>query len=83
MPGIGTLFAMGAVGAAGAAAYVNRRNSMTSDVDSPINLARRRSSQVQPDHDYQERKQPEYVWRRDNGVNFSHNSSKKFPSFKE
>jgi hypothetical protein len=84
MPGPGAIITLGAVGAAGAAVYVNRRNSMTStESESPIALARRKSSSVQLDHDWHARKQPEYIWRRDNGVNFSHNSKPKFPSGKQ
>ncbi|CEP16987.1 hypothetical protein [Parasitella parasitica] len=80
MPGPATIFSLGAVGAA--AVYVNRRNSQTSESDSmnPIALARRRSSTVQPDHEWSSRKQPEYLWRRDNGVSFSHNSKPKYPT---
>lgn len=80
MPGPATIFSLGAVGAA--AVYVNRRNSQTSESDSmsPIALARRRSSTVQPDHEWASRMQPEYLWRRDNGVSFSHNSEPKYPT---
>ncbi|KAI8875483.1 hypothetical protein K501DRAFT_189372 [Backusella circina FSU 941] len=81
MPGPGTLFTLGAVGVAGAAAYV-RRNSLHNHEDhhTPIELARQTSSSIPIDHDYQDRKQPEYLWRRDNGVNLSHNSKPKFPT---
>jgi hypothetical protein len=48
MPGPGTIFTLGAVGAAGAAAMFNRRNSAGSEHDnsnpSPHELGRRRSS---------------------------------------
>lgn len=50
MPGPGTLFTLGAVGAAGAAAMFNRRNSSGGEQDngtsnmSPHALGRRRSS---------------------------------------
>lgn len=82
MPGPVTIFSLGAVGAAGAAVYANnRRNSMNSDTEnlSPIALARRRSSTVIVDHDWPQRKQAEYLWRRDNGVSFSHSSEPKYP----
>lgn len=85
MPGPATIFSIGAVGAGAAAVYANRRYSQSSassnddSVITPIQLARRRSSTVQPDHDWVKRKQPEYIWRRDNGVSFSHNSKPKFP----
>ncbi|KAI8376435.1 uncharacterized protein BYT42DRAFT_615173 [Radiomyces spectabilis] len=87
MPGPGTIITLGAVGAAGAAAYVNnRRNSMgTSEQNaeyplSPHAMARRRSSTVMPDHSWEARKQAEYHWRRNYGASFSHNSHKSFPS---
>ncbi|KAL9537947.1 hypothetical protein MBANPS3_011326 [Mucor bainieri] len=69
-----------AVGAA--AVYVNRRNSQSSETEnmSPIALARRRSSTVQFDPEWSSRKQPEILWRRDNGVSFSHNSKPKYPT---
>ncbi|KAI9481085.1 MAG: hypothetical protein EXX96DRAFT_565332 [Benjaminiella poitrasii] len=82
MPGPATFFSLGAVGAAAVyATNSRRRNSQTSsdDPSTPFTLARRRSSTVQPDHEWVARKQPEYVWRRDNGVSFSHNSAPKFP----
>ncbi|KAI8971484.1 hypothetical protein BDF20DRAFT_837809 [Mycotypha africana] len=92
MPGPATIFSIGAVGAGAAAMYVNRRNSQSSGGDesvfggnsppaynTPHALARRRSSTVRPDHYWNERKQPEYMWRRDNGISFSHNSKPKFP----
>jgi hypothetical protein len=80
MPGPGTIFTLGAVGAAGAAAYV-RRNSLHKEEDhTPIGLARQRSSSIPIDHDYQDRKQPEYMWLRDNGANLSHNSKPRFPT---
>ncbi|KAI9299297.1 hypothetical protein BJ944DRAFT_253913 [Cunninghamella echinulata] len=75
------------IGAAGAVAY-SRRNSMNNTVDpngvpipdnSPHAIARRRSSAL-PDSSYDARKQAEYQWRRDYGINFSHNSNKRFPA---
>ncbi|KAI9363260.1 hypothetical protein BD770DRAFT_359206 [Pilaira anomala] len=80
MPGPATILSLGAVGAA--AVYVNRRNSMSSETEdtSPIALARRKSSTVIVDHDWPSRKQPEYMWLRDNGASFSHNSKPKFPT---
>lgn len=81
MPGPGTILSLGAVGAA--AVYASkRRSSMTSDSEdtSPIALARRRSSTVIADHDWPSRKQPEYMWLRDNGASFSHNSKPKYPT---
>ncbi|CAO3613049.1 unnamed protein product [Mucor hiemalis] len=83
MPGPVTIFSLGAVGAAGAAVYVNnRRNSMNTDTEvmTPFALARRRSSTVTVDHDWSRRKQAEHMWRRDNGVSFSHNSEPKYPT---
>ncbi|KAI8372454.1 hypothetical protein BD560DRAFT_394997 [Blakeslea trispora] len=81
MPGPVTFFSLGAAGAT--AYYVNRRNSMNSDIDNatvtPHQYARRRSSTVLPDHDWPSHKQAEYLWRRDNGVSFSHNSAPKYP----
>ncbi|KAI8060287.1 hypothetical protein BC940DRAFT_312223 [Gongronella butleri] len=84
MPGPATIFTLGAVGVAGAAAY-HRRNSMTNEeqpsaAQHPFNMARRRSSNVQPDASWDSRKQAEYHWRRDFGVNFSHNSRPRFPT---
>lgn len=82
MPGPGTIFSLGAVGAGAAAVYVNRRSSMSNDTEdtSPIALARRRSSTVTVDHDWPSRKQPESMWLRNNGASFSHNSKPKFPT---
>lgn len=82
-----TTIALGTIGAAGAVAY-HRRNSMNNSVDaqgnptvdnSPIAVARRKST-VLPDVTYDARKQAEYQWRRDYGINLSHNSKKRFPS---
>ncbi|KAI8091339.1 uncharacterized protein B0P05DRAFT_463113 [Gilbertella persicaria] len=85
MPGPITFFSLGAAGAT--AYYVNRRNSMTSDTSpvdnanmTPIQVARRRSSTVIPDHDWPAHKQAEYLWRRNNGASFSHNSEPKYPT---
>jgi hypothetical protein len=82
MPGPATFFSLGAVGAA--AVYAGRRHSQssadsTTDMN-PIALARRRSSTVQPDYEWDARKQPEILWRRNNGVSFSHNSKPKYPT---
>lgn len=82
MPGPATFITLGAAGAA--AVYANnRRNSQTSEDLSnmtPIALARRKSSTVQPDLEWDSRMQPEHFWRRHNGVSFSHNSKPKYPS---
>lgn len=83
MSGPAAIFSLGVVGAA--AVYANnRRNSQTStdaaDDMSPIALARRRSSTVRPDNEWDDRKQPEILWRRNNGVSFSHNSKPKYPT---
>jgi hypothetical protein len=80
MPGPATIISLGAVGAA--AIYAKRRNSQTSETDSisPIALARRRSSTVQADPEWQSWKQPEILWRRNNGVSFSHNSMPQYPT---
>lgn len=82
MPGPATFFSFGALGAA--AFYANnRRHSQTSETTdnmSPIALARRRSSTVQADPEWQSWKQPEILWRRDNGVSFSHSSEPKYPT---
>ncbi|KAI7901575.1 uncharacterized protein BX663DRAFT_513332 [Cokeromyces recurvatus] len=89
MPSPMTFFSLGAVGAA--AVYATntnrrrrrRRDSQISSVDefsNPNTLSGRQSHMtVQPDHEWDFRKQPEYVWRRNNGVSFSHNSDPKFP----
>ncbi|KAI9485102.1 hypothetical protein BDB00DRAFT_851507 [Zychaea mexicana] len=86
MPSTGAFITLGAVGAAGAAALMNkRRNSASAEqqvqdkpVDnSPHAMARRRST-VQNDL-YEARKQADHFWRRDYGANFSHNSKAKFP----
>ncbi|ORX62076.1 hypothetical protein DM01DRAFT_1331542 [Hesseltinella vesiculosa] len=86
MPGPVTIFTLGAVGVAGAAA-IHRRSSLSNSPteenvngQNPINMARRRSSTVQPDHAWDQRKQPEYQWRREFGANFSHNSRARFPT---
>ncbi|CAO3661391.1 unnamed protein product [Rhizopus stolonifer] len=77
MPGPATLFTVGAVGAA--AYYANRRPS-EQDSNAPFNLARRRSSNTPIDHTWDPRMQAEHVWRRNNGVSFSHNSNSKYQS---
>lgn len=81
MPSPGIILSLGAVGAGAAAVYV-RRSSMSNDTEdtSPIALARRRSSTVIVDHDWPSRNQPEYMWLRNNGASFSHNSKPKFPT---
>ncbi|KAM3586791.1 hypothetical protein VKS41_001848 [Umbelopsis sp. WA50703] len=85
MPGPGTIFTLGAVGAAGAAAMFNRRNSAgtVADQDStnmtPHALGRRRSSADNDLSFSESRKMGEYNWRRHYGANFSHNSSRQFP----
>lgn len=82
MPGPATFISLGAVGAA--AVYANNRRNSQSSQDpnnmSPIALARRSSSSVQPDHEWDPRKQPEHFWLRHNGASFSHNSKPQFPS---
>ncbi|GAB5586017.1 hypothetical protein Unana1_00917 [Umbelopsis nana] len=83
MPGPATIFTLGAVGAAGAAAMFNRRSSAGSASDdtnlSPQAMGRRRSS-ADSDLSFSEsRKMGEYNWRRHYGANFGHNSSKQFP----
>ncbi|KAI7853736.1 hypothetical protein BDC45DRAFT_606223 [Circinella umbellata] len=87
MPSPGTIITFGAVGAVGAAAFMNkRRNSATSTEQqvqsgpldmSPHAMARRRSK-VENDL-FEARKQADHFWRRNNGANFSHNSKKSFP----
>lgn len=66
MPGTGTFITLGAVGAAGAAVYMNkRRNSTTSNEQSsdsyspvhPHTMARRRSSGLVQNDLYEARKQ--------------------------
>ncbi|KAG2188620.1 hypothetical protein INT44_001375 [Umbelopsis vinacea] len=85
MPGPGTFFTLGAVGAAGAAAMFNRRNSSGTEQDNntsnmtPHALGRRRSSADNDLSFSESRKMGEYNWRRHYGANFSHNSSKQFP----
>ncbi|KAG2184595.1 hypothetical protein INT43_000504 [Umbelopsis isabellina] len=85
MPGPGTIFTIGAVGAAGAAAMFNRRNSAGAVADqdntnmSPHALGRRRSSADKDLSFSESRKMGEYNWRRHYGANFGHNSSKEFP----
>jgi hypothetical protein len=85
MPGPATFFSLGAVGAGAAAVYASNRRHSQSSTDSteninPIALARRHSSTVQPDNEWDSRKQPEILWRRNNGVSFSHNSKPKYPT---
>ncbi|CDH55918.1 predicted protein [Lichtheimia corymbifera JMRC:FSU:9682] len=87
MPAAGTFFTIGAVGAAGAALYMNkRRNSVeagnqqsNSNDMSPHAMARRRSSGLVQNDLYEARKQAEHHWRRQYGANFSHNSHPSFP----
>lgn len=80
MPSPATILSLGAVGAA--VVYAKRRSSMTSDIEdtSAIALARKRSSTIIPDPEWPSRKQPEYMWLRDNGASFSHNSKPKYPT---
>ncbi|KAG1141944.1 hypothetical protein G6F37_007896 [Rhizopus arrhizus] len=79
MPGPATFLSLGAFGAA--AYYANRRNSNAEkDENTPFKLARRRSSNTPIDHTWDPRSQPEIIWRRNNGVSFSHNSDVKFPA---
>ncbi|KAI9277157.1 hypothetical protein BDA99DRAFT_555073 [Phascolomyces articulosus] len=90
----GTLLALGAAGFAGAAAYKSNKNKQqrqfsqqqqqqqqqpqtTNDI-SPLVYGRRGSGTIQNDG-YDPAKQPELFWRRNNGINFSHNADKKFP----
>ncbi|KAI7853758.1 hypothetical protein BDC45DRAFT_510030 [Circinella umbellata] len=80
----GTLLALGAASVAGAAAYKNRsshtrRNSQQDIGDiSPYTYGRKQFGPIQNDG-YDPSKQAELFWRRNNGVNFSHNADKKFP----
>ncbi|KAI9485091.1 hypothetical protein BDB00DRAFT_878040 [Zychaea mexicana] len=81
----GTLIALGAAGAAGAAAYRNSKNKRSSSMDQGINdmtplaMGRRKSGGIQNDG-YEPRGQAELFWRRNNGINLSHNADKKFPA---
>lgn len=83
MPGPGTFFAIGAAGVAGATAFANRHNKKKGDFGqdnmTPHVMGRRRSKGTENDF-YEPRKQAEYYWRRDNGINLSHNSDIHFPS---
>ncbi|KAG0183268.1 BRCA1 associated RING domain 1 [Apophysomyces sp. BC1021] len=80
----GTLFTLGAFGAAGAAAAYARRNSQSKAEDNdnatvtPHEFARRRSSGVKNDL-WESRSQADHLWRRDYGASFSHNSYRHFP----
>ncbi|KAG2224049.1 hypothetical protein INT45_004930 [Circinella minor] len=80
----GSLLALGAAGVAGAAVYKNRnhptrRNSQQDVGDtSPYTYGRRQFGSMQNDG-YDPSKQAELFWRRNNGINFSHNADKKFP----
>ncbi|KAI9310111.1 hypothetical protein BX666DRAFT_2011578, partial [Dichotomocladium elegans] len=87
MPGAGTFITLGVVGAASAAAFVNKRRDsqqqeQTSTIHemNPLTMARRRSSGLVQNDLYEARKQAEHHWRRHYGANFSHNSKPKFPS---
>ncbi|KAI7880688.1 hypothetical protein K492DRAFT_194938 [Lichtheimia hyalospora FSU 10163] len=86
MPGPGTFFAIGAAGVAGATAFANRNkkkeelgqnNDMT-----PFAIGRRGSRGTENDL-YEPRKQAENYWRREYGVNLSHNSEHHFPGRKD
>ncbi|KAI9280651.1 hypothetical protein BY458DRAFT_499941 [Sporodiniella umbellata] len=74
MSGPAALFTVGAVGAA---AYYANRKAPAQDDNAPFNIARRRSSTTPIDHSWDSRKQAEYVWRRNSGLNFSHYSNAK------
>ncbi|KAG1054151.1 hypothetical protein G6F43_003819 [Rhizopus delemar] len=72
-----TFFTLSAVGAA--AVYANQRNSMP-EIESKGPSHLRRHSQPLIDHAWDPRLQPEFLWRRNHGVSFSHNSKPKFPT---
>ncbi|KAI9277150.1 hypothetical protein BDA99DRAFT_495002 [Phascolomyces articulosus] len=86
MPSTGAFITLGAVGAAGAAAFMTkRRNSASTEQqvqDKPLDMSphaiARRHSTVQNDL-FEARKQADHFWRRNNGANFSHNSKPHFP----
>lgn len=69
------IFTLGAVGAA--AVYANQRNSMPENENNRPSHLRRHSL---TDHAWDPRLQPEFLWRRNHGVSFSHNSKPKFPT---
>ncbi|KAI8145239.1 hypothetical protein BJV82DRAFT_605478 [Fennellomyces sp. T-0311] len=79
MPVGTTLFALGAAGIAGAAAYKhNKKKDDRSNDMTPFAMGRRTSGGMQNDL-FAAQNQAENFWRRDYGVNFSHNADRCFP----
>ncbi|KAG1128162.1 hypothetical protein G6F61_008071 [Rhizopus arrhizus] len=60
------------------ATYAKRRNSILENEDNSPSHLRRDSYPI--DHAWDPRLQPEFLWRRNHGVSFSHNSEPKFPT---